>query len=326
MKPLLRRDSGPWRAVHILQSQEAAGSWDLELCHSREVTIYRNSMLNLQHFIPLMRYAMKLKLFGPPPDWGTLPWIALRVLTIKPFALIPPRPLSFNHITLVDLLRAAPHLTDLVLDFTVEEDILEPTEPQTTTHSKLESVSFHLHHCMANGWLFGVQIDAPSLRNVTLLTFKHGTLPNATFHCMWESPTNLTLPRLEDYEVADIAELVRWYPRVNTLEVEGPNIDTLFIFMHTLLHHIPPRSEPLPLPQLTSLWITNTDVRGDTLIELVENRLRHVQAQTPNIRPITRITMYDSPGVTPLHWSRIQELLEEGGASLEMRSGDDMEG
>ena len=85
-------------------------------------------------------------------------------------------------------------------------------------------------------------------------------------------------------------------------------------YRHTfhLLPFFPPQSEPLPLPSLSSLFLTNTDLRGESLIELLESRLRHVQAQTPGVSALTDITMYDTPGVRPSQWIKVQQLLEEG--------------
>jgi hypothetical protein len=320
--------STSWKAIDVVYTKIPEGRWDIEKLRAQEVTIYCVIHISLQHLVPLMRYAMKLTIFGLPPPWETLPWVSLKVLTLKPLASnTTPLPLQFNRASFIKLLQAAPQLTHLTLDFTIEERAQDGDEPRSATHSNLESISFHLSHFSTNGYFFGVRLNAPSLQKVTLLTLEHQAVPADTpFHRMWESPTRLVLPRLEDFQLVDAAELVRWYPHVDTLEVNGPNVDTLFIFMHTLFHHVPPQSEPLPLPQLTTLVIMSADIRGDTLVELVENRLGHVRAQTPNVSPITSIKMYDSPGVTPSHWSRIQELLEEGRRNLEMRTRDDMEG
>ena len=126
---------------------------------------------------------------------------------------------------------------------------------------------------------------------------------------------------MDDDDVPLTVELTRWLPNVRSLHVTGDNVDALFTFFHSILHHIPPPSLPLPLPKLDSLFITDTDLRGETLIELLESRLRHVRGNTSGLCAITDVKMYNSPAVTVTHWSRVQELLIEGAESRHMVIG-----
>jgi hypothetical protein len=129
---------------------------------------------------------------------------------------------------------------------------------------------------------------------------------------------------MDDNEVLLAVELTKWLPNVQKLQVMGDNVEALFTFFHSILHHIPPPSLPLPLPNLDSLFITDTDLRGETLIELLESRLRHVRGNTAGVCAITDIKMYNSPAVTVTHWSRVQELLIEGAGSKVMVIEDDV--
>jgi hypothetical protein len=151
---------------------------------------------------------------------------------------VSPQSLSFNQATLIELLHATPPLTDLMPDFPVDEGTLEPAELQKITHSKLESIYFHPRHCVANGYLFGVQIDAPSLRNVAFSPLNGERCPIPPFILCGIHPRVWHFPAPGNTKL-DAAELFRWYPKVNTLELAGPNVDTLFVFMHTLFSHIP---------------------------------------------------------------------------------------
>ena len=127
-----------------------------------------------------------------------------------------------------------------------------------------------------------------------------------------------------DGDVVLAVALARWLPNVQTLQVMGDNVDALFTFFHSVLHHIPSPSLPLPLPKLDSLFITDSDLRGETLVELLESRLRHVRGNTAGICAITDVRMYNSPAVTVAHWNRVQDLLIEGAESKDMVIGGDV--
>ena len=311
----------PWKRLSICVVEVPdTDTWDIERLRAHEVEIYRTHSTSLRFFEPLMRYASALTIYGPPPQWGTLPWAALKSLTIKNVARkwISIEKISFDQGEFMNLLRATPRLTDLTLDFVADWSKPPATEFTLITHFSLETISLHHNHFIENGNIFGVELVAPSLRKLTLLSIKFtNVIPQESFHCMWDAPTHLVLPPFHDHNVEVVSHILRWYPNVDTLEVKGSGVDTLFIFIHSVYHHIPP-PEPMPLPRLTNLLMRNTDLRGETLIELLENRLRQVQAKTLGVSQITNITMYNSPKVSPAHWNRVEQLLSD---AIKMTAG-----
>jgi hypothetical protein len=189
----------------------------------------------------------------------------------------------------------------------------------------LTFLSLHLHHFVAGKGPFGVTLNAPSLQTLDFISLRYdASIGNEKFVSRWDDPETLSLPTMGDDDVLLAIELTKWLPNVQKLQVIGDNVDALFTFFHSLLHHIPPHSLPLPLPKLDSLFITDTDLRGETLIELLESRLRHVRGNTAGICAITDIKMYNSPTVTVAHWNKVQELLSEGARSRDMMIKDDV--
>jgi F-box-like len=324
---LLGTESIKWKAIHIGPLQdEATGFFGNH--YSKDVTIYRRRQQTARYFTPLMRQASVLVLYGPPPEWGTLPWIQLQSFTLKAYATLPgdqPPPLSFGHEELTALLFAATELTDLVLDFSVDGATLMEETSTSITHRNLTSFSLHLHHFVAGKGPFGVTLNAPSLQTLDFISLQCDASGGSNnFACYWDDPKTLSLPVMNGDDVLLAVELTKWLPNVQNLRVIGNNVDGLFTFFHSLLHHIPPHSLPLPLPKLNSLFVADTDLRGATLIELLESRLRHVRSNTADICAIIDIKMYNSPAVTVTHWNRVQQLLIEGAESRDMMIEDDV--
>jgi hypothetical protein len=243
-----------------------------------------------------------------------MPWVNLKSLALNSIPNVNPSEVYvFGRQKLIDILRAAPHLTELSLHVPPKEgDIRLPENIFFISHSKLEVLRLPVQYFAANGVPLGVHLDAPGLREVTLYSLKrHAETNEASFFRNWEAPIHLILPPFQDYDVASAAELIYHYPCVETLDVEGRNIDKLFIVMHTLLNDTPPEAD-LPLPKLVTLQITDSDLRGETLLEFLDARLRHVRAGTPGMRAMTKVVMYESPGVSPEDWKVVNERLEEG--------------
>lgn len=212
------------------------------------------------------------------------------------------------------ILRSAPYLTQLDLEFEMLGTPIQPTGPLSITHSKVEEITAPLNHFTENGLLFGVQLDVPALTSVELPNLIRLRKPEQeTFYRMWTGPSQLKFS-IHNNEVMGAAELIRWYPNVHTLVLEKGETETFFVFMYTLLDQpeIDPSTGPLPLPNLTTLRIRNTDLRGETLLVLINARIRHVRNKTPGMRALTSIEMYETPGVTPEDWKLVLEKLEEG--------------
>jgi hypothetical protein len=171
---------------------------------------------------------------------------------------------------------------------------------------------------------FGVALNAPSLYKIVFISLHCNNLTGDTPFVCQDQPKLLSLPIMEDDEVLLAADLSKRLPDVHTMEISGQNTDTFFVFLHTMLHHVPAVSLPHPLPKLSSLLITDTDLRGETLIELLEGRLRHVRGNTVGISAVMDVRMYNSPAVTAVHWARVKELLEEGLRTMELINEDSM--
>jgi hypothetical protein len=315
-----------WKAIQISPTEDPATGF-FGPYSSNKVTIYRNRLMTSRYFTPLMRQASVLVVYGPPPEWGTLPWIHLRSFTLKACISLPGRqhpPLSFGQEELTALLFAATELTELVLDFPVDE--ITVTEALILiTHRNLMFLSLHLHHFVAGKGPFGVTLNVPSLQTLDFISLQcDASVGCEKFVSRWDDPKTLSLPVMDGNDVLLAVELTKWLPNVRNLWVMGNNVDGLFTFFHSLLHHIPPHSLPLPLPKLNSLFVADTDLRGATLIELLESRLRHVRGNTADICAITDIKMYNSPAVTVTHWNRVQQLLIEGAESRDMMIEDDV--
>jgi hypothetical protein len=318
-EPLRLVNNQSWKAIKVAVYEDAKGRWDVENERSRQVTIYRNEQTTIRSLIPLMRQASVLTIHGPPPERAGLPWIHLRSLTLKNFAKPQYQgvtPFSFGAIEFTALLDAAPELTNLVLDFTAVEARSNSDDPTPIIHQKLASISLHLRHFVMGKGLFGVQLIAPSLQTLDLLSLScNSSMEDAPFGTVWDNPKVLSLPPMKDEDVFLAAELCKWLPNVHTLEVTGKNVEIFFTFLRTLARHTTPQSQHPPLPKLSSLFITNTDLTGETLIELLESRTQETRGDAADVPGITEIRMYDSPGVTPVQWHKVQRLLNEAAST-----------
>ncbi|KIM22322.1 hypothetical protein M408DRAFT_28789 [Serendipita vermifera MAFF 305830] len=266
----------------------------------------------MSNFSPFLRHATEIITNGLP-DWGSLPWINLQKLEVQlsasGYTLHDP-----SRSILISIFRSAPYLTHLILDFKMSRPPAHAAEPLPITHTKLEEISAPLNHFTQNGVLLGVQLDVPKLTSVVLCNLERSKKPELdVFNRIWTIPRKITLNSYGDGIMA-AAELVRWYPSVHTLIIERGQTEAFFIFMCTLLekYEIHPSAGPLPLPSLTTLRIRKTNLRGVTLLALINARIRHVRKNTRGMRALTSIEMYETPRVTSKDWKLVLEKLEEG--------------
>lgn len=318
---------GAFKAVRIMVEQPLEASLDLEYIQANSVAIFCSSG-SILGLVPIMRSANTLSINGVLPEWGTLPWTNLRILS-----------LAYTNHTIIyytvilrnilkDIFQAAPHMIDLVLVFHLKFNPnkvdLQPVQPISVSHSTIECVDASLTDFSFNGVLYGIQLDAPTLKKVRFRRLKRETArrrdtvvgretvgENSSFYRPWAGPIHLVLS-IESDSIAESAELVRWFPSVQTLEIEGGKVDTLLTLMSAALDQNDPSNGPLTLPKLTKLHIENTDLRGETLLAFLDVRLRHVRAGTPEMQALTNVSMYTTPGVTAEDWKLVTERLEEG--------------
>lgn len=307
----MRSGNTPWDVLIIVLNEVIESEVDLDALRATIVTIHLDAPIEISKFSPLLRHAEGI-VTNKLPDWGSLPWIRLRKLRLR--LSDPGYSYEDSRNALISILRSAPYLIQLNFDFKINGTPVQPNGPLSIAHSKLEILSVPLSHFTGNGILFGVELDVPSLTSVLLRSLKRlRTAEQDTFYRLWSTPRQLDL-FIYDNDAMESAELVRWYPSVDTLIIEEGETEAFFIFMYTLLDHaeINPSTSPLPLPNLTTLRIENTDLRGETLLALINARIRHIRKNTPGMRALTSIEMYETPGVTPEDWRLVLEKLEEG--------------
>jgi hypothetical protein len=117
---------------------------------------------------------------------------------------------------------------------------------------------------------------------------------------------------MNETDVTLVGQLLRRLPNATSLEITGHHCNNLLRIAHTDYHSISPPSMPLPIPQVTKLCITDTDIQGDALIRFLEIKLQHRRAGTVGVVCLEDIMMYTTPGVTPAEWARVQTMLEAG--------------
>ena len=120
-------------------------------------------------------------------------------------------------------------------------------------------------------------------------------------------------------------QLLHHFPNVASFTLSGPNVDKLIILINAYYHHVPPQYATLPLSRLTKVTLDGTDIQGETLIALVEQRLTQLEGGTHGVRAVLEVELYESPGVTPADWKRVTELLELGRAVTKDSSPGDVE-
>jgi hypothetical protein len=98
--------------------------------------------------------------------------------------------------------------------------------------------------------------------------------------------------------------------------LSGANSKLLLRALHT--RHIPhqPVIKPVPIPKLRTLHITDSDIDGETLLDVVSARLLLHETKPEQVCTVESIDMYDTPGVTVDYWNKIQAMLEGGRAAV----------
>jgi F-box-like len=332
---LLGSHRTPWKSIEIAVSGNASGQWDIEAIHATNVKLFRIRQKHaLGHFEPLLRRATSLFITGMPPVWGSDPWTSLISLEIRPWVSpsgetegILPFQLEPEH--LIRLLSSAPNLEELVLAFPTGSDLLHihSSGGQPVAHGSIKSLSIHLHHLETDLTLFGVHVAAPSLRNLTILSFDcYCDCPSTSDTPIgWDRLTSLSLARIADTDqVLRAARLLRRLPTIETLKVKGSNVDELFTVTYPMLHQTPHQTAQIPLPRLTKLIMRETDIQGSTLIRFLSMRLPGSEGDSEGLRAVTDIDLFENPGVLPQDWNDIKILLETGRSHNASRVGSAM--
>lgn len=319
LSSILGSSSPQWKSINIalVSSESMVQHWDIAELRASEVAIYRTEDISTYFFLPLLQYASRVTCSGYLPG-GDMPWASLKFLTIIPFSGQESSlsSMSTNSTKLRTLLEVAVFLESLKVAFTLEG---EPTNPQDISaqekaeHRNLKSLSFHIHHLDAGGHLFGLQIVAPSLRHLIILSFDHSNIIyDDPLHGICDGVTSIAFCEIQEHNVSSVAGFLRCLPNVTTINVQGQHINALFILVNAFYHALPPRYPYLPIPRLTTIAMVNTDIHGSTLIELVKLRIAQLEGKTPGIAPVAEIKLYDSELVTVEEWKQVNVLLEKG--------------
>lgn len=289
-----------------------------DVLRSREVTIYRNpNVLNIQHMVPLLRVASTVTVYGTPAQWGDAPWASLETLILKDFcdaAQDGVGTYGFTRDDFIRLLDVTPSLRRLELDFRVNEATMAWDNRVAMSSASIKYLSVHAHHFGGSKGLFGVQLVLPALDTLEILSFSfRSPIPeDKKFIYKYLNPKRVVLREMNDADVTLVAHLLHQFPNATSLEMTGRNCNNLLRLAHSDYHSISPPSMPLPIPQVTTLRITDTDIQGDVLIRFVEMKLQHRKAGTLGVVCLEDIMMYTTPGVTVADWARVQTMLEAG--------------
>jgi hypothetical protein len=306
----------PYKSLELVMIEdpvsESQTGWNIELLSSREVTIYRSDDVEtLEFVVPLLQVAHSITIYGAPPDWDAPPWTILETLILRDFCnaeIEPDEPsiYSFTRDDFIALLDATPSLKRLVLDFYVDEGDMEWDDHIAMSCSTIKHLSTHLHHFTGSKGLFGVQLALPALETLEILSLRCASpIPEEEeFICKNLTPKRVVLHQMNDADVTLAGQLLRQLPNANSLEMTGRHCNNLLRLAHADYHSISPPSMPLPIPQVTALHITDTDVQGDTLIRFLEIKLQHRKAGTLGVVCIEDIMMYTTPEVTPAEQDR----------------------
>ncbi|KIM23209.1 hypothetical protein M408DRAFT_28113, partial [Serendipita vermifera MAFF 305830] len=276
----LQATTPTWKSIIMsVKADDLPTAWNIDKIRSSNVTVcVYDPNCTVNQLIPLLRQATNLKMVGVLPPWGNMPWVSLRSLTIASFLGVPPFSYpNFGAEELRSILDAAVHLEVLKLDFDMEKDILSNPVTQNREkirHVSLKSLSFSLHHLKEDGSLFGVQIDAPLLQQVSILTAEQAKLDeNPSQIQMWQGVTSVTVHDITNGEVTTLVHFLRCLPKVTSIDVQGKCIDALFTLVNGFYIHIPPKFGTIPLLNLTKVTMNRTDIQGKTLITMLETRL-----------------------------------------------------
>ena len=332
IKAIVGSKDRPWKSLEIaVSTSDPSIEWDVRAISARSVTLYRaKSSLILESFVPLLRYAVTISIMGTPPNWGNTPWSSLLSLHIRPFVKSGgPNHLNFGLADLRDLLNAAPYLKNLELDFTIDIELttaLNETMDGSMEHTRLNSLSMHLHHLDIYGRPFGIPLSTPSLHSLKVLSLSRRSLSTGvSANSTWENVTSVAFSTLEEHDVPIAVSFLHQFSNLTSLDVQGPHIDKLFTLINAFYHHVPPQYATLPASKLTKVIFDGTDIQGETLIALVERRLAQLEGGIQGILAITEVDLYESPGVTPADWKRVNELLELGQADVKDFAAGDVE-
>jgi F-box-like len=321
----------PWVSIDLAPMyDDRQGGWDLMSVQATKVKVYQRhgSRTTLTFFLPLLRNARELTVMGTSPVWGNPPWTSLISLRLQPFASKSGKEghlITFGALKFRELLKAAPRLKELELDFRERVQIAGPYVrllPRTVEHQAINSLSVHLRHFSDDMGLFGLQPNFPALQSLTILSLG----PSSSFMGGTEEELGsrrwdqLRLLSLYDLEIAGLERALRLFvhlPKVDTLNLTGAHVNALVSLMNALYRQVGPPSREPPLPQLARVVLRSTDIKGGTLVDMVETRL--VDMRVPvTIQRITDVEIYDSPGVTVEEWKCIQTLLEKGHSAIQI--------
>jgi hypothetical protein len=230
--PVLKSCAVSPAALEIDLMEDPEGSWNVQAIQAEEVTIYHSAMLRTCHYITaLLCLAHKVTMHGNPPAWGELPWVKLRTLVINEFSNGHHHNnpgISFTREDLSQLLKVAPFLESLQLAFKVDETPLMWDRDISIEHSRLASLTVHLHHFVGRKGLFGIQLNAPALRTIEFISIdcRSASVEGEIFICKLNTPTKLVLPELGSHKVDLATALLRWLPNIQYLNVIGRNTNT----------------------------------------------------------------------------------------------------
>jgi F-box-like len=316
----------PWKSIEIAVASDSPGQWDIDVLRATNVRLFRaQTKQALETFEPLLRHATSIYITGMPPVWGSDPWTSLTSLEIRPWVTLSgetEETLPFGAAHLIQLLNSAPNLEELVLAFPTADGSPHTHHKigQSLVHDSIKSLSLHLHHLERNLSLFGVHVSGPSLRHLTVLSFDCYCHCQSDISVGWEQLTSLSLGNMaERAQFLWAFRFLRRVPTVETLEIQGTNINRLFTLMHRI--GTPHQLAQLPLPRLTKLIMRETDIKGRTLIEWLEGRLARLEGDIVSHREVTDIDSFENPGVLRQDWERVKNLLDTGRSCNASRVG-----
>lgn len=220
--------------------------------------------------------------------------------------------LQFTSSDFRNLLQAAPNLEHFEMASHTTDDTASNGEDQVANHTSLVSLSLHLSQLVVESGPFGVQLDVPSLSHVKIISFDYD-LPTGIDLPMpsWDQPTTLSLSDLTQQNASNSPALFRKLPNLNTLTLEGRNIEEILGLIISL-YESPGPSSALPLLKLGQITLEGTDVLGKTLVKFIEAPLSRIEKGEKEVVAVTGVTLYDNSGVKPRDWKRVNGLLERG--------------
>ncbi|KIM23214.1 hypothetical protein M408DRAFT_28121 [Serendipita vermifera MAFF 305830] len=323
LKPTIYSVLGPqlpvWKSISIsIINDNPSSPWEIEKIRSKEVTVYRRRVMpSMTSMKPLLQYARNLTITGTPPEWGDTPWASLRSLKLTSFAGDEASDyLSFGAQDLRDIINAAVCLKDLELNFCIDRSAPAAQysgDQIACSHRSLQSLSLHLHHLEEGGRAFGVHLDSPSLHHLNILSIGQAAFDDVLLQAeTWQSITSLAFCAIKELDALTVTRFMRHLPNVNSIEMQGRNLDALFTLVNGFYAQVPPKYAALPLLKLNTVTMSDVDIRGETLITMLETRLAQRESGFRWISAVTEVHLYDAAYVTPEDWKRVNTLLEIG--------------